>query len=188
MATPTRREFVLLCSGALVSLGTGLTLRAPRAGHPACHGAKARVIHPEPRPGITAAHVLTDDKLKDHPEALTAFQQVRQIPQIVDGIGCHCGCASRAGFYSLLSCYEGEGMAMMCEICQGQARLAYRQFKNGKTLTEVEEYNRGSAENPMSDAELRAKFDDNASAYLTAAQAANADTLMSLALESCDDH
>jgi 2-methylcitrate dehydratase PrpD len=37
---------------------------------------------------------------------------------------------------------------------------------DGKTLTEVEEYNRGSAENPMTDAELRAKFDENAEGFL----------------------
>jgi 2-methylcitrate dehydratase PrpD len=41
-------------------------------------------------------------------------------------------------------------------------------LKDGRVLTEVEEYNRGSAENPMSQAELRAKFDDNASGMLTA--------------------
>jgi 2-methylcitrate dehydratase PrpD len=39
---------------------------------------------------------------------------------------------------------------------------------NGRTLTEVEEYNRGSAENPMSEAELRAKFDENAAGFLDA--------------------
>ncbi len=137
MAAATRREFILLCAGALFSLRNGADVRRVGRRHPGCHNEKARVVHPEPRPGITAAHVLSDDKLQDHPEALTAFQQVRQIPQIVDGIGCHCGCASRAGFYSLLSCYEGEGMAMMCEICQGQGRLAYRQFKSGKTLNEI---------------------------------------------------
>jgi 2-methylcitrate dehydratase PrpD len=37
---------------------------------------------------------------------------------------------------------------------------------DGRTLTEVEEYNRGSAENPMTEAELRAKFDDNAGGLL----------------------
>ncbi len=42
-------------------------------------------------------------------------------------------------------------------------------LKNGKALTEVEEYNRGSAENPMTDAELRAKFDENAEGFLPAA-------------------
>jgi 2-methylcitrate dehydratase PrpD len=41
-------------------------------------------------------------------------------------------------------------------------------LKDGRVLTEVEEYNRGSAENPMSLPELRAKFDDNASGWLTA--------------------
>lgn len=43
-------------------------------------------------------------------------------------------------------------------------------LKDGRVLTEVEEYNRGSAENPMSPAELRAKFDDNASGVLTSEQ------------------
>jgi 2-methylcitrate dehydratase PrpD len=40
---------------------------------------------------------------------------------------------------------------------------------DGRSFTEVEEYNRGSAENPMTAAELRAKFDDNASSVLDAA-------------------
>jgi 2-methylcitrate dehydratase PrpD len=39
-------------------------------------------------------------------------------------------------------------------------------LKDGRTLTEVEEYNRGSAENPMSDDEIRAKFDENAEGSL----------------------
>jgi len=43
-------------------------------------------------------------------------------------------------------------------------------LKDGCIFEEVEEYNRGSAENPMSYAELRAKFDDNSSAFLSAAQ------------------
>ena len=42
-------------------------------------------------------------------------------------------------------------------------------LKDGRTLTEVEEHNRGSAENPMTDAELRAKFDENAAGFLPAA-------------------
>jgi len=41
-------------------------------------------------------------------------------------------------------------------------------LNDGRVLTEVEEYNRGSAENPMSETELRAKFDDNASRFLSA--------------------
>ncbi len=41
-------------------------------------------------------------------------------------------------------------------------------LKDGRQFTEVEEYNRGSAENPMTYQELRAKFEDNASGFLSA--------------------
>jgi hypothetical protein len=95
--------------------------------------------HPEPRPGIDASRVLTREQLGEHPDAVSAFDQVREIPQIVDGIRCSCGCASREGFYSLLSCYEGEGMARHCEVCQGTGRMAFRLFKQGKTLNEIRE-------------------------------------------------
>ncbi len=40
-------------------------------------------------------------------------------------------------------------------------------LKDGRQFTEVEEYNRGSFENPMTYQELRAKFDDNASGFLS---------------------
>ncbi len=40
-------------------------------------------------------------------------------------------------------------------------------LKDGRSFLEVEEYNRGSAENPMSDAELQAKFGENASGFLS---------------------
>jgi 2-methylcitrate dehydratase PrpD len=43
-------------------------------------------------------------------------------------------------------------------------------LKDGRIFEEVEEYNRGSSENPMTAEELRAKFDDNSSAFLSAAQ------------------
>jgi 2-methylcitrate dehydratase PrpD len=39
-------------------------------------------------------------------------------------------------------------------------------LKDGRTFEEIEEYNRGSAENPMSYAELRGKFDRNAEGFL----------------------
>lgn len=44
---------------------------------------------------------------------------------------------------------------------------------DGRAFEEVEEYNRGSAENPMTYNELRAKFDDNASGFLSVEQRAH---------------
>jgi 2-methylcitrate dehydratase PrpD len=50
----------------------------------------------------------------------------------------------------------------------GQFKGAVRvTLKDGRVIEAVEEFNRGSAQNPMSDAELRAKFDDNAGGVLT---------------------
>jgi hypothetical protein len=93
--------------------------------------------HPEPRPGITADKIPSVADLS-HKSAGRAFDQVRQIPQVVDGIRCHCGCAENPDFYSLLSCYEGkDAMAQHCVICQGQGRLAFRLSKEGKSLDEI---------------------------------------------------
>ncbi len=44
------------------------------------------------------------------------------------------------------------------------------ELKDGRVFEEVEEYNRGSAENPMTYQELRDKFDDNVSAFLSVDQ------------------
>jgi hypothetical protein len=133
----SRREFLSFCSAA----GLLLFISPGRARLKACaHGHhRPRVDHPEPRPGIDASKVLTREQLTDHPDAISAFDQVREIPQIADGIRCSCGCASREGYYSLLTCYEGEGMARHCEVCQGTGRLAYRLHKAGKSLKEIRE-------------------------------------------------
>jgi 2-methylcitrate dehydratase PrpD len=50
---------------------------------------------------------------------------------------------------------------------KGAAKIV---LKDGREFETVEEYNRGSAENPMTYRELRAKFDDNASGFLSAEQ------------------
>jgi hypothetical protein len=93
--------------------------------------------HPTPRPGIDASKVLTRDQLTEHPAAEPVFEMVRKIPQVVDGIRCQCGCAELPEFYSLLSCYEADGMAQHCVICQGEAKLAFRMHEQGKTLDQI---------------------------------------------------
>jgi hypothetical protein len=93
--------------------------------------------HPTPRRGITGAKVLTKKDLAAHPKLVPLFDSVRAIPGIIDGIHCNCGCTNPPVFYSLLSCFEGLGMARDCVICQGQARLAVRLHKEGKSLVEI---------------------------------------------------
>ena len=130
MATSiSRRAFLAACgTAAAVSL---LPARA-------AHALRSHGPHPVPRPGITGAKVATHEQLGTKTKLFDLFDGVRDIPQIVDGIRCNCGCAHTEGFYSLLTCYEGEGaMAKECTICQGQGRLAVRLAKAGKTLDEI---------------------------------------------------
>ena len=133
----TRRRFVHRSVGALLALaGLARALGAAGVGRTAT-GRRSGGPHPTPRPGIDASKVLTREKLTEHPAAEPVFDMVRKIPQVVDGIRCQCGCAELPEFYSLLSCYEADGMAQHCVICQGEGRLAFTMHEQGKTLDEI---------------------------------------------------
>jgi hypothetical protein len=94
--------------------------------------------HPDPRPGIDARDVLTAEQLEGYGDDVAAvFDMVREMPQIADGIHCYCGCATMPGFRSLLVCYQQDGMARGCHICQGEARLAHRRWKEGQSLDQI---------------------------------------------------
>lgn len=133
---PSRRSFLALLSVTLMGLAP-----RPRQAHwvMMCHTRRrAPGPHPTPRPGITAEKLLPSDQLSHNGDAQLAFDDVRQIPEIIDGIRCNCGCAENPAYYSLLSCYEGSGaMALACPICQGQGRLAFRLHGAGKSLDEI---------------------------------------------------
>lgn len=93
--------------------------------------------HPEPRPGIDASNVLTAEDLADAPHAIPIYDGIREMPHIADGLRCHCGCADWEGYRSLLTCFEGNGMAMYCDGCLGQAELAHRRWKEGQSLDQI---------------------------------------------------
>jgi hypothetical protein len=142
VAAPERRRALgalvaLLIAGPRVALArAGASPRAPSP--PACpHGASRQrrwLPHPDPRPGIDASRVLPPGQLGGDAELIAIFDMVRRIPRVADGIRCRCGCAELPGYRSLLSCFEGEGMAVVCTICQGSARLAYELATAGRPL------------------------------------------------------
>ena len=75
--------------------------------------------------------------LQDRPDLVPLFDAIRGMPAIADGIRCNCGCAGMPGYYSLLSCYEGDGMAQACPICEGEGRLVTRLGRAGKSLAKI---------------------------------------------------
>ncbi|HMI57529.1 MAG TPA: PCYCGC motif-containing (lipo)protein [Gemmatimonadaceae bacterium] len=127
----TRRTFIASGLGAFAAVFATSTLAyARRSSDPK--------PHPDPRPGITGANVATKEQLASTPALIPIFDDVREIPEIADGIRCRCGCADSPGFRSLLSCYEGaDAMARECHTCQGEAKLAARLKKSGKSLDEI---------------------------------------------------
>lgn len=123
----SRRDFTLVCYAGIA--GVVIPFERVVAVSPS--------PHPTPRPGVTGARVLTREQLSRTPKLIPLFESVREIPEIADGIHCNCGCTSPPELRSLLSCFEGKGMARDCYICQGQARLAVRLHKEGKSLNEI---------------------------------------------------
>lgn len=128
----SRRTFLVRCSAAGMALAAGV--RPAWAG---AYRVRRAGPHPTPRSGITAANVLTKEQLADSPRLIELFDHIREIPEVVDGIRCQCGCAEAPDFYSLLTCYEGDAMARACPICQGQGRLVYRLHEEGKSLEQI---------------------------------------------------
>lgn len=133
MTQISRRAFIFTGAGMLAAIVGAPALAHAHARNPSARGPQ----HPDPRPGITGAKVATKEQLEDVPALIPLFDSVREMPEIADGIRCHCGCAELPGYRSLLSCYEGEAMARECHTCQGQARLAARLRKSGKSLDEI---------------------------------------------------
>jgi hypothetical protein len=116
----------LIAGVALASIAAVVVLARPAAG--------AR--HPEPRPGITAADVLPPSTYAGYEPIVRAYEAAQQVPQVLDGLYCHCQCKEHFAHRSLLSCFQSEHGAS-CDICQGEARLAAEMFRQGRTLDEI---------------------------------------------------
>jgi hypothetical protein len=92
--------------------------------------------HPTPRPGITAAGVLPASLVPNGPGALEAYAAARRVPQVLDGLYCHCNCSRTFGHRSLLSCFQSEHGAQ-CDICMGEAMLADQLTAQGASLAAI---------------------------------------------------
>lgn len=92
--------------------------------------------HPDPRPGVTAERVLPASRFDERPRTAQAYDMAREIPEVLDGLYCHCDCDESMGHRSLLSCFESE-QAAGCFKCGDEMRLAHRLHKDGKTLAEI---------------------------------------------------
>jgi hypothetical protein len=120
---------------ALAGASNGTTRTGSTTAESARSGDERSFAHPDPRPGVDGTNVLETADVQPHVAEL--FDGIRAIPHVADGIGCHCGCGAMPDMRSLLSCYEGVGMAQFCVICEGEGRIAVRMAAEGATLDEI---------------------------------------------------
>ncbi len=98
--------------------------------------ASGRVVHPEPRPGVTAERVLPPSAVPHTPGAADAYAAARGAPHMLDGVHCYCECAKHSGHRSLLTCFESDH-GSHCDICMGEATLAASLAAQGSSLSEI---------------------------------------------------
>ena len=94
------------------------------------------VVHPDPRPGVTAERVVPPSLVPNTPGAAEAYAAARGTPQILDGVYCHCDCSKHFGHRSLLTCFESDHGAR-CDICMGEATLAAQLAARGNSLNDI---------------------------------------------------
>lgn len=93
--------------------------------------------HPEPRPGVTGAHVLHTFSLpREIPTTVASYEAAARIPAWLDGIKCYCACSSTLGHRSLLSCFEDDHGAL-CQVCQDEALIASSVASRGGTIEDA---------------------------------------------------
>ena len=119
---------------ALASAGGAALLASLPRALPAAGSSPDEVEHPTPREGITAGKVLPDEEVPERAKA--AFRAAREIPEVLDGLYCHCDCGERDKLRSLLSCFETR-MPTSCGICREEAVMALRLHREGKSLDEI---------------------------------------------------
>lgn len=120
-----RRNAILYSVAAICLVLTGLVLFARRA-----HAS----VHPTPR--TEAAQMMTKNPADfADAENREAYRLAAEVKSTLDGLFCYCYCKG-GGHYSLLDCFKDDHGAG-CDICKGEARLAYQMAQQGATLAQI---------------------------------------------------
>lgn len=122
------RNYVLVLLLALAAAAAGYRIFVVRA-------AEAHT-HPQPRAAIGADSIMPAERYAEVPGIAQVYFDARRIPELLDGLYCYCECSKHSGHRSLLTCFHSDHAAR-CDICLGEAALAYRLHQEGRSLDEI---------------------------------------------------
>lgn len=94
------------------------------------------VPHPDPRLDLPAAEIRPTSRYEGYPRVARAYAMAAAVPDIVDGLYCHCHCAEHSSHYSLLECFQTDHAAR-CDICMSEATIAYEMTRDGTSLDAI---------------------------------------------------
>jgi hypothetical protein len=97
---------------------------------------QANAHHPEPRTGITSAEVQPPSRYADYPQVSAVYEMAAAVPEVLDGLYCHCDCSIHSEHRSLLTCFRDDHGAA-CDVCLAEASLAYKMTNEGRSLKEI---------------------------------------------------
>lgn len=120
-----RSHALLYSAAALFLIVAGLVLFARRAN---------ASVHPKPRADAEQMATMDPNDFSDA-DTKEAYTMAAKIKKVLDGLFCYCYCKG-GGHYSLLDCFKDEHGAG-CDICKGEARLAYKLAQEGASLQQI---------------------------------------------------
>lgn len=97
---------------------------------------KANAHHPASRNGVTSSAVAPSARYAAVPAIAAVYDMAAQIPEVLDGLYCHCDCSKHSGHRSLLTCF-GDDHGAGCDVCLGEAELAFGMTREGRSLKDI---------------------------------------------------
>jgi len=92
--------------------------------------------HPSPRVVELAPDVVPAARYAELPRVAEVYSMAAAVPQVLDGMYCHCDCSKHSSHYSLLDCFSTDHGAR-CDICMSEAALAYQMTADGADLDAI---------------------------------------------------
>jgi hypothetical protein len=92
--------------------------------------------HPDPSADVTGEFVVDGSRYAAAPRVAEIYTMARAIPNVLDGLYCHCDCARHFGHRSLLTCFESDHGAA-CDVCLEEAAIAYGMTRDGASLDRI---------------------------------------------------
>lgn len=97
---------------------------------------QANAGHPEPRTDLTGVTVAPASRYEQYPRIARIYAMAAEVPQVLDGLYCHCDCSKHSGHRSLLACFQDDHGAG-CDVCLHEASLAHQMTTEGRSLKEI---------------------------------------------------